>query len=105
MRRSRVCINSSAMTITSMSKRSLSGIALLALAQAAAPGPTLTAHFECLWWSEAQMAQFDPNHPPAKATRVALKIWEYSDPVGVPHPDVVELVAEIRNDSKVRLEQ
>jgi hypothetical protein len=58
-----------------------------------------SATFECLWWSEAQMDGLDPNHPPAKETRVTIKKWEYSDPVGVPHPDVVDVVVRIKNTS------
>jgi hypothetical protein len=58
-----------------------------------------SATFECLWWSQAQMDGLDPNHPPPKETRVALTRWEYSDPVGVPHPDVVDLVVQIKNTS------
>jgi hypothetical protein len=45
------------------------------------------------------MEGMDPNNPPPKETRVVLKRWEYTDPVGVPHPDVVDVVAQIRNDS------
>ena len=69
--------------------------------RADSPAGTLStsATFECLWWSEAQMDGLDPNHPPAKETRVAIKKWEYSDPVGVPHPDVVDLVVQIKNTS------
>ena len=47
------------------------------------------------------MANFDPNHPPEKEARVTLKSWEYTDPIGVPHPDFVELVVEVRNESGV----
>lgn len=59
----------------------------------------VTATFDCLWWSEAQMDGLDPNNPPPKETRVPIKRWEYSDPVGVPHPNVVDLVVRIKNDS------
>jgi hypothetical protein len=45
------------------------------------------------------MDGLDPNHPPPKETRVTIKKWEYSDPVGVPHPEVVDLVVQIRNTS------
>jgi hypothetical protein len=56
----------------------------------------LDVHYECLWWSPAQMVGLDPNHPPAKTTATSIARWEYSDPVGVPHPDVVDLVARVR---------
>jgi len=69
--------------------------------RADSPAGTLatSATFECLWWSEAQMDGLDPNHPPPKQTRVTIKKWEYSDPVGVPNPDVVDLVVKIKNTS------
>jgi hypothetical protein len=40
------------------------------------------------------MLNFDPNHPPERLAKVRLARWEYSDPVGVPHPDAVTLVVE-----------
>jgi hypothetical protein len=45
------------------------------------------------------MDGLDPNHPPPKQTRAVITRWEYTDPVGVPHPDVVDLVVEITNKS------
>lgn len=59
------------------------------------PNPKLDVHvaFLALWWSEDQMEGFDPNHPPAKKTPTFIEQWEYSDPIGVPHPDRVEVVA------------
>jgi len=61
--------------------------------QAAAAG--LSAHYECLWWSTEQMRNLDPNHPPLKTSVVRLAKWEYSDPIGVPHPDLVTLVVRV----------
>lgn len=55
----------------------------------------ISAHFECKWWSEDQMENLDPDHPPSKDTTVRLQKWEYSDPIGVPHPDTVSLIVEI----------
>ena len=66
-------------------------------AQSGPPPLAVSATYRCLWWSEAQMENFDPNSPPPKKTEVVIKKWEYSDPVGVPHPDVVDLVVEIKN--------
>jgi len=62
--------------------------------------PSLAADiiFRCLWWSETQMEQFDPNAPPPKTTEVTIQKWEYTDPVGVPHPDVVDVVIELKNE-------
>jgi hypothetical protein len=57
--------------------------------------PSIKAHYECLWWSESQMEDLDPNAPPPKKTVTLLDHWEYSDPVGVPHPEIVTLVAYI----------
>jgi hypothetical protein len=62
---------------------------------AAAAAPSVAASYECLWWAPAQMVDLDPNKPPPKATPTPLSRWEYSDPVGVPHPDVVTLVVHI----------
>ncbi len=53
-------------------------------------------HFECLWWSLAQQEHFNPNAPPTKSTLVRLTKWEYSDPVGVPHPDTVDGVIQYK---------
>ena len=67
---------------------------LLDCAHAEQQFPRLSADvtFRCLWWSEAQMEGFDPNSPPPKTTEVTIHKWEYSDPVGVPHPDTMDLV-------------
>jgi len=61
--------------------------------------PTLAAQvtFRCLWWSESQMVGLNPNSPPPKGTEVVIRKWEYSDPVGVPHPDTVDVVVELEN--------
>jgi hypothetical protein len=54
----------------------------------------LETEFRTLWWSDEQMGKFDPNKPPPKETEVVIDKWEYSDPVGVPHPD--SMTAHIR---------
>jgi hypothetical protein len=72
------------------------GLCLVVPAASSAPKPPEpAAHYECLWWSEAQMEGLNPNHPPPKETVVKIAKWEYSDPVAVPHPDSVTLVARI----------
>ena len=43
------------------------------------------------------MENLNPNNPPTKNTEVTIDHWEYTDPVGVPHPDSVDFVAELRN--------
>jgi hypothetical protein len=53
--------------------------------------------FTTKWWSAAQMEGLDPNNPPPKNTEVELARWEYSDPVGVPHPDVVDVLVTVEN--------
>ncbi len=67
----------------------------------AAPAPhvSLSGHFECLWWSPQQMEGLNPNNPPPKTTPVTLTKWEYSDPVGIPHPDSVDLVLVVQTDA------
>jgi hypothetical protein len=45
------------------------------------------------------MEGMDPNNPPPKETRVELRQWEYTDPIGKPHPNVIEVAVQIRNDS------
>jgi hypothetical protein len=53
--------------------------------------------FRGLWWSEAQRDGLNPNAPPPKTTEVTIDKWEYSDPVSVPHPDVVDVVIDVKN--------
>lgn len=67
---------------------------------AAAEGPALAAkvEFRCLWWSPEQQRNFNPNQPPPRTTEVTIDRWEYTDPVGVPHPDVVTVHASVRNN-------
>jgi len=80
-------------------------IVLAGCAPSAAPEGGQTAKvrvdvgFRCLWWSPAQMEGMNPNTPPPKNTEVTLSKWEYTDPVGVPHPDVVDIVATLANDT------
>ncbi len=74
--------------------------ALVGLAKgAAADTLSASAHYECLWWSAYQQAHFNPNHPPPQETRIQLDHWEYSDPVGVPHPDTIILVVTLISTS------
>lgn len=35
---------------------------------------------------------------------MALKQWEYSDPIGVPHPDSVDVVIDVKNGSGAALD-
>lgn len=76
------------------------GVPVSAFAARPAAGPAtgvdVQAQFECLWWSEREMSGIDPNRPPPKTTRVRIAKWEYSDPIGVPHPDEVILVLRLR---------
>lgn len=65
-------------------------------AQAVTPVSSRIA-FQCLWWSPEQMEGFDPNNPPPQLTPTPLSKWEYSDPVGVPHPDLVDALIEIES--------
>ena len=76
-------------------------LALLVAGPSASAAPpervAVAIGFECLWWSSDQMAGLDPNHPPPKTTRVRLDKWEYSDPVGVPHPDTIDVTIDVAN--------
>lgn len=56
-----------------------------------------TLAFACKWWTQAQMEGLDPDAPPPKEAEVRIRRWEYSDPVGVPHPDVVDVLLSVRN--------
>ncbi|HRD48051.1 MAG TPA: hypothetical protein PLD30_17015 [Candidatus Competibacteraceae bacterium] len=78
---------------------------LLACAYAEQLPPPLAANitFRCLWWSEAQMEAFNPNSPPPKTTEVTIHKWEYTDPVGVPHPDSVDVVVVLTNEGTAPL--
>lgn len=76
--------------------------AMLACAQESAksspPGKLQTEiAFLCMWWSEAQMEGLNPNSPPPKNTEVKLSKWEYSDPIGVPHPDTFDVAVTVKN--------
>jgi len=46
------------------------------------------------------MEGLNPNNPPPKNTEVELSRWEYTDPIGVPHPDVVNAVITLVNHGK-----
>ncbi len=45
------------------------------------------------------MNGLDPNNPPPQNTDIVIEKWDYSDPVGTPHPDTVDLVIEVKNES------
>lgn len=77
----------------------LCGIAALGQQPAAPPKLSAKIEFRCLWWSAEQKRNFNPNQPPPKTTEVVIDRWEYTDPVGVPHPDTVTLHASVRNNS------
>ena len=81
----------------------LSTIAAIVSGISCAPRQTrplsVSAKFDCLWWSEDEMQRLDPNSPPPMTARVELKRWESSDPVGTPHPETIDLAVDIRNDS------
>jgi hypothetical protein len=73
-------------------------------ASAASPGTLHTdISFLCLWWSESQMEGMNPNSPPPKNTEVKLSKWEYSDPIGVPHPDTVDVAVTVQNRGSAAL--
>jgi hypothetical protein len=69
----------------------------------AAPRVSGTISFRGLWWSEEQKTGLNANSPPPKQTEVAIEKWEYSDPVEVPHPDVVDVVFDFRNETTAEL--
>lgn len=50
------------------------------------------------------MNGLDPNNPPPKNAEINITKWDYSDPVGTPHPDVVDFLVEIKNESDTPLE-
>jgi hypothetical protein len=83
----------------------LAAVTVAACSSAAPPernavsAPRAEITFVCLWWSEAQMEGLNPNAPPPKTTEVQLAKWEYSDPVGVPHPDTIDVVVTLANTS------
>jgi hypothetical protein len=66
---------------------------------AATPKISSAISFRCLWWSDEQKNGLNPNSPPPKTTEIIIDKWEYSDPIEVPHPDVVDIVVDLRNDS------
>jgi hypothetical protein len=64
---------------------------------ASAANLAVQVRFATMWWSKAQMEGFNPNDPPPKNTEVELTRWEYTDPVGVPHPDTIDAVVSVGN--------
>lgn len=64
------------------------------LSPSAAGAADVKLKFQCLWWSPVQMEGMNPDAPPPKNTPTEISKWEYSDPVGVPHPDQVDLIGE-----------
>jgi len=73
-------------------------------AKSSSPGKLPTEiSFSCLWWSESQMEGLNPNSPPPKNTEVKLSKWEYSDPIGVPHPDTVDVAVTVHNPTSESL--
>jgi len=63
-------------------------------------------HFGANWWTTDQMEDLDPDNPPPKADNIKLEVWDPSDPVGTPHPDVIDVVINIQNytlESSIRL--
>jgi hypothetical protein len=73
---------------------------LLALTHLSAQEIVFQTEFKTLWWSEKQMENFDPNHPPPKTTPVTVAKWAYTDPVAVPHPDSITAHVVVRNIGK-----
>jgi hypothetical protein len=63
------------------------------------PKVSAAISFRCLWWSDQQKNGLNPNSPPPKNTEVTISKWEYSDPIEVPHPDVVDIVVDLRNQA------
>jgi hypothetical protein len=63
----------------------------------AAANLAVRVRFTAMWWSKAQMEGLNPNNPPPKNTEIELTRWEYTDPVGVPHPDTVDVVMTVEN--------
>jgi hypothetical protein len=67
-------------------------------------GFALEVEFRAMWWSEAQMEGLNPDSPPPKHTEVILKRWEYTDPIGAPHPDEFDILVRIVNKSGKAIE-
>ena len=68
---------------------------------ASAANLVVNVSFTAKWWSNAQMEGLNPNNPPPKDTEVRLTRWEYTDPIGVPHPDTVDALVTINNRAEV----
>jgi hypothetical protein len=83
--------------------RNVLALFLCGVSLAQAPLVSTTITFRCLWWSDQQKNGLNPNHPPPKTTEVTIKRWEYSDPIEVPHPDVLDVVVEVKNISSESL--
>jgi len=71
----------------------------------AAPSVDASLSFKGMWWSKSQMEGLNPNSPPPKTQAVDLERWEYTDPIGVPHPDTVDVVLSVSNRNGFPAEQ
>jgi hypothetical protein len=69
--------------------------------RASAANLVVQVRFTTMWWSKAQMEGLNPNNPPPKNTEVELTRWEYTDPIGVPHPDTVDAIVSVDNRGTV----
>ena len=48
------------------------------------------------------MEGMNPNAPPPKNSEVKIAKWEYTDPIGVPHPDTFDTVVTLTSTSDVK---
>jgi hypothetical protein len=60
--------------------------------------PALEVSFHGVWYSQAEMHRIGQGEKNVKPTEtLELKTWEYTDPVGTPHPDIVQVVVRVTN--------
>jgi hypothetical protein len=66
--------------------------------QPEAPPPGLGVAFRGVWFSEDEQRRIAAGERNVQPTRdVELAVWEYTDPVASPHPDVVNVVVAVTN--------
>jgi hypothetical protein len=62
--------------------------------------PSVAVSFRGLWFSEDEMRRLGQGETAVSPTQdVELEAWEFTDPIGTPHPDVVNVIVRITSPS------
>lgn len=65
-------------------------------ASSADAAPAIAISFRGVWYSESEMRRLGQGETDVSPTApIELKAWEYTDPIGSPHPDIVEVAIAV----------